>query len=99
MNEQAADPLRNEKESFESMAKKIEDVHLASTIKLNVGGQYFTTTLQTLTKDKGSMLHAMFSSRFDSKPAEDGSYFIDRDGTHFRYILNYSSNRVSSYPR
>ena len=37
----------------------------------------------------GSMLHAMFSSRFDSKPAEDGSYFIDRDGTHFRYILNY----------
>ena len=37
----------------------------------------------------GSMLHAMFSGRFDSKPAEDGSYFIDRDGTHFRYILNY----------
>ena len=35
------------------------------------------------------MLHAMFSGRFDSKPAEDGSYFIDRDGTHFRYILNY----------
>ena len=23
------------------------------------------------------------------KPSEDGSYFIDRDGTHFRYILNY----------
>ena len=31
----------------------------------------------------------MFSGRFDSKPADDGSYFIDRDGTHFRYILNY----------
>ncbi|KAL9951569.1 hypothetical protein ACROYT_G044253 [Oculina patagonica] len=28
-------------------------------------------------------------SRFDTKPSEDGSYFIDRDGTHFRYILNY----------
>ena len=37
----------------------------------------------------GSMLHAMFSARFDTKPSEDGSYFIDRDGTHFRYILNY----------
>ena len=35
------------------------------------------------------MLHAMFSSRFETKPGEDGSYFIDRDGTHFRYILNY----------
>ena len=31
----------------------------------------------------------MFSGRFDTKPSEDGSYFIDRDGTHFRYILNY----------
>ncbi len=38
---------------------------------------------------QGSMLHAMFSGRFDTKPSEDGSYFIDRDGTHFRYILNY----------
>ena len=32
----------------------------------------------------------MFSGRFDTKPGEDGSYFIiDRDGTHFRHILNY----------
>ncbi|XP_078382144.1 uncharacterized protein LOC144664800 isoform X1 [Oculina patagonica] len=38
------------------------------------------------------MLHAMFSGRFDTKPSEDGchgSYFIDRNGAHFRYILNY----------
>ena len=35
------------------------------------------------------MLYAMFSGRFDTKPGEDGSYFIDRDGTHFRHILNY----------
>ena len=88
MNQQALD-LRKEKEAFESVAKKLDYVHFASTIKLNVGGQYFTTSVQTLTKDKGSMLHAMFSGRFDTKPAEDGSYFIDRDGTHFRYILNY----------
>lgn len=31
----------------------------------------------------------MFSGRFDTKPDEDETYFIDRDGTHFRYILNY----------
>ena len=88
MKEQAID-LRKEKEAFESVAKKLDYVQFASTIKLNVGGQYFTTSVQTLTKDKGSMLHAMFSGRFDTKPGEDGSYFIDRDGTHFRYILNY----------
>ena len=37
----------------------------------------------------GSMLHAMLSGRFDTKSGEDGSYFIDRDGTHIRFILNY----------
>ena len=81
--------VRKEKEAFDSVAKKLEHVHFAKTIKLNVGGQYFTTSLETLTKDPGSMLHAMFSGRFDTKPAEDGSYFIDRDGTHFRHILNF----------
>ena len=84
-----AEDVRKERETFESVAKKLEHVHFSSTIKLNVGGQHFTTSLQTLTKDTGSMLHAMFSGRFDTKPAEDGSYFIDRDGTNFRYILNY----------
>ena len=58
-------------------------------IKLNIGGQIFMTSLSTLTRDPKSMLASMFSGRFDLKPGEDGSYFIDRDPTHFRYILNY----------
>ena len=49
------------------------------------GFRYFLSTFSV----PGSMLHAMFSGRFDTKASEDGSYFIDRDGTHFRYILNY----------
>ena len=81
--------LRMEKEAFASMAKKLKHVHFSKTLKLNIGGQLFTTSLETMKKDPGSMFHAMFSERFDTKPAEDGSYFIDRDGTHFRYILNY----------
>ena len=35
------------------------------------------------------MLSAMFSGRHNVIKDEDGRYFIDRDGTHFRYILNY----------
>lgn len=81
--------VRKEREAFESVAKKLKDVHFGTTVKLNVGGQYFSTSVHTLNKDPGSMLHAMFSGRFDTKPAEDGSFFIDRDGTHFRFILNY----------
>ena len=81
--------VRKEKEAFDAVAKKLEHVHFSKTLKLNIGGQLFTTSLETMKKDPGSMLHAMFSGRFDTKPAEDGSYFIDRDGSHFRYILNY----------
>ncbi|PFX18198.1 BTB/POZ domain-containing protein KCTD6 [Stylophora pistillata] len=81
--------LRKERNAFDEMAKKLEHVHLSTTLKPNVGGHFFSTSLATVTKDPGSMLHAMFSGRFDTKSGEDGSYFVDRDGTHFRYILNY----------
>ena len=84
-----ADRLHEEQESIDAMSKKLDRVHFSSTVKLNVGGQHFTTSLQTLTKDPSSMLAAMFSGRFDMKPSEDGSFFIDRDGTHFRFILNF----------
>ena len=81
--------LRMEKEAFESLAKRLEHVHFSDTLKLNIGGHLFTTSLETMKKNPGSMFHAMFSGRFDAKPAEDGSYFTDRDGTHFRFILQY----------
>lgn len=58
-------------------------------IKLDIGGTQFTTSLMTLQKDPDSMLAAMFSGRHKLKTESDGSYFIDRDGAHFRYILNY----------
>jgi len=90
--EQEATRLRFEQESMDSMSKKLDRVHFSSTVKLNVGGQHFTTSVQTLTKDPNSMLAAMFSGRFDTKPSEDGSFFIDRDGTYFRFILNYLRN-------
>ena len=72
---------------FQRMSEvyKIEE----NKIKLDIGGQQFTTSLLTLTKDTSSMLAAMFSGRHRLKVEVDGSYFIDRDGTHFRYILNY----------
>ena len=58
-------------------------------MRLSVGGAHFETSLETLLKDPNSMLAAMFSGRHYVSKDEDGRYFIDRDGTHFRYILNY----------
>ena len=84
-----ANRVRQQQESIDAMSKKLDQVHFSSTVKLNVGGQHFVTSVQTLRKDPNSMLAAMFSGKFDTKPSEDGSFFIDRDGTHFRFVLNY----------
>ena len=62
-------------------------------IPLNVGGYSFVTTLSTLTKDEDSMLAAMFSGRHELDTDSEGRYFIDRDGTYFKYILNYLRDR------
>ena len=74
-----------EKPAIEEITKTLNEVHFASTIKLNVGGKIYETTLDTLRKDPDSMLCAMFSGRFELKANErDGAYFIDRDGKLFR---------------
>lgn len=66
-----------------------------SVIELNVGGVFYSTSLETLTKDPNSLLGQIFGSKEgraniirDSK----GKYFIDRDGVLFRYILDYLRN-------
>ena len=80
----------------ESMMSQNQDYSseggIPTIVKLNVGGQYFTTSRQTLTSDPNSMLAAMFSGRHKQETTGDGSFFIDRDGTHFRFILNYLRN-------
>lgn len=59
-------------------------------VVLNVGGARFETSLDTLRNVPGSFLAAMFSGEYSMAPSdEDGSYFIDRDGTHFRHVLNF----------
>ncbi|KAL9963071.1 hypothetical protein ACROYT_G032237 [Oculina patagonica] len=38
--------VRKEKEAFDDVAKKLEHVHFSKMLKLNVGGQLFSTSLQ-----------------------------------------------------
>ena len=63
-------------------------------IKLNIGGNYFTTSRATLCADKDSMLGVMFSGIHHVTKCDDGAYFIDADGTHFRYILNFLRGKI-----
>ena len=66
-------------------------------ITLDVGGIKYKTTLQTLTGYE-SMLKARFSGNYSMKPLEDGSYFFDRDGRLFQYILKFLRNGKLSIP-
>jgi hypothetical protein len=66
-------------------------------IGLNVGGMLYATTLTTLTQDPQSMLARMFSGNIGLTQDANGNYFIDRDGTYFRYILNYLRDGALSY--
>ena len=73
-------------------------------IVLDVGGMHYSTSRSTLTKYPESMLGVMFSGRHDleTMQCKDGSFFIDRDGTHFRHILNYlrdGDEVVGSFPK
>lgn len=59
-------------------------------IVLNVGGMKYTTTKATLATIEGTFLYKMLiEGKFLAEPLKDGSYFIDRDGQHFRFILNF----------
>mmetsp|Transcript_8769 Transcript_8769/g.14932 ORF Transcript_8769/g.14932 Transcript_8769/m.14932 type:complete len:386 (-) Transcript_8769:104-1261(-) len=65
----------------------------ADKIKLDVGGECYTTTVATLRSIPGSKLDKFFSGRFPLDPPvsehDDDVLFIDRDGVIFREILNY----------
>ena len=82
--EEARDRFRQEIETLEKIHRIQE-----TKIKLDIGGQIHTTSIQTLRRDPDSMLAAMFSGRHELQKEPDGSYFIDRDGTFFRYTLNF----------
>ncbi|TQE06109.1 hypothetical protein C1H46_008305 [Malus baccata] len=68
----------------------------SSLIRLNIGGKKFCTTIDTLThREPDSLLAAMFSGRHSlCQEAEKGYVFLDRDGKHFRHILNWLRDGV-----
>ncbi|KAF6174772.1 hypothetical protein GIB67_031296 [Kingdonia uniflora] len=68
----------------------------SSQVRLNIGGKKFCTTMDTLTqREPDSMLAAMFSGRHTIyQDSEKGFVFVDRDGKHFRHILNWLRDGV-----
>lgn len=67
-------------------------------ISLNVGGVLYTTSLTTLMKYPESMLGRMFGGPIPTAQDGGGSFFIDRDGKLFRFILNFLRNDKLTLP-
>jgi hypothetical protein len=70
-------------------------------IKLNIGGEVFFTSIETLRRYPNCTLCLIFTSHyFCSLPPEqqDKGYFIDRDAKHFRLILNFLRTGAMVWP-
>ncbi|KAK0409741.1 hypothetical protein QR680_004727 [Steinernema hermaphroditum] len=58
-------------------------------VNLNVGGQRFSTSKQTLTSVPDTFFTSLLSGRIPLVKDETGAIFVDRDPLLFRLILNY----------
>ncbi|CAH1263701.1 KCTD21 [Branchiostoma lanceolatum] len=67
-------------------------------VTLDVGGHIYRTTITTLTRYPDSMLGAMFGGDFGTLQDDQGRYFIDRDGTLFRHVLNFLRTNQLTLP-
>ena len=69
--------LRKERDEMGRLLKKYDQI-----VTLNIGGQLFSTTMETLAKED-NLFTKMFSGRYELREHQ-GAPFIDRDPTHFR---------------
>jgi N-acetylneuraminic acid mutarotase len=65
-------------------------------VELNIGGYRFETSVQTLRRVPHTFFDAYFSGRYAQDVCADGSIFVDRDGEHFVYVLEYMRDGVVS---
>jgi hypothetical protein len=77
----------------------VEESELGTVVALNVGGKLFTSSFDTFTRVKDSLLAGMLCGRFPIARDFDGNIFIDRDPKMFRLVLNYLRDEHLSPPR
>jgi len=58
-------------------------------VKLDVGGIHYSSTFESLTTIPDSLLAKIVRGEVPTERDQHGRIFIDRDGKHFRHILNF----------
>jgi len=72
---------------------------LGTIVALNVGGKLFTSSYDTFTRVKDSLLAGMLCGRFPVSRDFNGNIFIDRDPKLFRSVLNFLRDEHLSPPK
>jgi len=91
--------LEQKNEEKLKVKKSITQTMVCDPITLSVGGVRYQTSRSTLMKVYGSVLYKMVSEIDIQKNAtQPKTYFIDRDGQIFRYVLNYLRDGSEDVP-
>jgi len=82
--------VSNEEKEWKNVKVKLATTSLKGMVTLNVGGEKYTTSVDTLTRIKDTFFTALFSQQWElEQNPDDKSIFIDRNGKIFTYILEY----------
>lgn len=78
-----------EKSSWIALEKKLDATQITDPVVLNVGGEKFHCSADTLRKFPDTYFSALVSGRWELKKGTDEAIFIDQDPDTFRLILSF----------
>lgn len=81
--------IEEREEVWEKYSPRFAVSQLSNPIVLNVGGEKFSTSLETLSKVPNSYFSNLVSGKWELQLCEDGSVFIDRSPIGFSLLLQY----------
>ncbi len=80
----------NEEKEWKDIKVKLATTSIKGKVILDVGGERYATSVDTLTREKDTFFTALFSKQWElERDPDDKSIFIDRNGKIFTYILEY----------
>jgi hypothetical protein len=82
--------VSNDAKEWQQIKVKLASTAVKGKVILDVGGDKYATSVETLTREKNTYFTALFSRQWElERDPKDDSIFIDRDGKLFTHILAY----------
>ena len=85
--------------ALQELAKEKPKVETGDQLLLNVGGEIFVTSKETLCLEKESKLARIVRGEETQEFDKDGNLFIDHDPKHFVYILHLCQAPLQPFPQ